>query len=57
MTFSSGLSEMRYNIAHNGRRLKVAMAQNGIFLRDLAATTYDGSGGGGGGAAEADATV
>mgnify|MGYP003342616905 CR=1 FL=1 len=38
--------------AHTGNKLSVAIAQNGIFLRDFAATTYAGSGfGGGGGAA------
>lgn len=33
--------------AHSGNKLSAAMAQNGIFFRDFAATTYAGSGGGG----------
>jgi hypothetical protein len=34
-----------------GNKLSVAIAQNGIFLRVFAATTYAGSGFGGGGGA------
>ena len=44
ITFSAGFSAMRYNIAHAGRSAKLVIAQNGIFLRVLAATTYAGSG-------------
>ena len=46
-----------YMNAHTGIRLSVAIAQNGILRRCLAACTYTGSGLGGGGAAGAGAAV
>ena len=42
-TFSEGFRAMRYNAAHAGNKASPAIAQNGIFLRDLAAATYGGS--------------
>jgi hypothetical protein len=44
---------MRYMNAHNGNKLNVAIAQNGIFLRFFAAATYGASGFFGGGPAGA----
>ena len=38
-TFSCGFNASMYINAHKGSRLSVAIAQNGIFFRDFAATT------------------
>jgi hypothetical protein len=43
--------------AHTGNKLRVAIAQKGIFFRVFAATTYAGSGFGGGGGATSAASA
>ncbi len=56
-TSGGSVTARTYMKPHSGMRLRVAMAQNGILRRCLAACTYTGSGFGGGGAAGAGAAV
>src|SRR6056297_587752 len=56
-TSAGSVTARTYMNAHSGMRLSVAIAQNGILRRCLAACTYTGSGFGGGGAAGAGAGV
>ena len=56
-TSGGSVSARTYMNSHSGIRLSAAIAQNGIFLRRLAAATYGGSGFGGGAGAGAAAAL
>ena len=56
-TSGGSVTERTYMNSQIGIRLSAAIAQNGIFGRDLAAATYGGSGLGGGGGAGAAAAL
>ena len=56
-TSGASVTERTYMNSQTGSRLRLSIAQNGIFWRDFAAATYGGSGFGGGGGAAAAAAL